>query len=103
LNKALQLNGSTLKGRVIKVEEASRSTTASTTKDETQPKEKPGQNTKEATPEEDNECKVCMDDAASVAFIPCGHVAVCKKCSTQLKKCPICRQDIQSTLVLYKV
>ncbi len=46
-------------------------------------------------------CKVCMDLEVSHVFIPCGHAIICKKCVGEVKKCPICRANIQGSLVAY--
>ncbi|XP_063793314.1 E3 ubiquitin-protein ligase XIAP isoform X1 [Pseudophryne corroboree] len=40
--------------------------------------------------EEEKICKVCMDKAVSIVFIPCGHLVVCSDCAEALDKCPIC-------------
>ncbi|XP_068107282.1 E3 ubiquitin-protein ligase XIAP isoform X2 [Hyperolius riggenbachi] len=40
--------------------------------------------------EEEKICKVCMDKAMSVVFIPCGHLVACSDCAELLDKCPIC-------------
>ncbi|XP_018414125.1 PREDICTED: E3 ubiquitin-protein ligase XIAP [Nanorana parkeri] len=45
--------------------------------------------------EEEKICKVCMDKAVSVVFIPCGHLVVCSDCAEVLDKCPICCIIIQ--------
>eukprot|EP00939_MAST-03C_sp_MAST-3C-sp1_P002820 g2820.t1 len=47
------------------------------------------------------ECVVCMDDVASHAFIPCGHLCVCASCAEDISPtssaerkgaCPKCRE-----------
>ncbi|XP_073403710.1 E3 ubiquitin-protein ligase XIAP isoform X5 [Dendrobates tinctorius] len=40
--------------------------------------------------EEEKICKVCMDKAVCIVFIPCGHLVVCVDCAGVLDKCPIC-------------
>ncbi|KAM3911879.1 E3 ubiquitin-protein ligase XIAP isoform 1-T2 [Leptodactylus fuscus] len=40
--------------------------------------------------EEEKLCKVCMDKAVCIVFIPCGHLVVCADCAEVLDKCPIC-------------
>ncbi|KAM9326090.1 E3 ubiquitin-protein ligase XIAP isoform 1-T1 [Gastrophryne carolinensis] len=45
--------------------------------------------------EEEKICKVCMDKAVSVVFIPCGHLVTCSDCADALDKCPICCMIIQ--------
>ncbi|XP_055452272.1 baculoviral IAP repeat-containing protein 7 [Psammomys obesus] len=44
---------------------------------------------------EERTCKVCLDRAVSVVFVPCGHL-VCTECAPNLQLCPICRVPICS-------
>uniref|UniRef100_A0A8C9P9I2 RING-type E3 ubiquitin transferase n=1 Tax=Spermophilus dauricus TaxID=99837 RepID=A0A8C9P9I2_SPEDA len=44
---------------------------------------------------EERRCKVCLDRAVSVVFVPCGHL-VCAECAPSLQLCPICRAAIHS-------
>ncbi|XP_001915144.1 baculoviral IAP repeat-containing protein 7 [Equus caballus] len=44
---------------------------------------------------EERTCKVCLDRAVSVVFVPCGHL-VCAECAPNLQLCPICRAPIDS-------
>ena len=44
-------------------------------------------------------CCVCLSKPLQVVLIPCGHACLCRKCSRQLDKCPLCRLDIQATQV----
>lgn len=46
-------------------------------------------------------CSECKVNEKNTAFIPCGHVSSCTKCSIKLKECPICKQPIQSILNVY--
>lgn len=43
-------------------------------------------------------CGICMDDAVSVTFYPCGHRTCCLQCtgSIEPKQCPHCRQAIMA-------
>ncbi|XP_031228891.1 baculoviral IAP repeat-containing protein 7 isoform X2 [Mastomys coucha] len=43
--------------------------------------------------QEERRCKVCLDRAVSVVFVPCGHF-VCTECAPNLQLCPICRVPI---------
>ena len=45
--------------------------------------------------QEERTCKVCLDQAVSVVFVPCGHL-VCPECAPSLRVCPICRVPICS-------
>jgi len=62
-----------------------------------------------AAVDENNECVVCMDAPRQCAFVPCGHMCVCKSCSDVIIKmegsseCPMCCGQVQSVLVIYNV
>lgn len=36
-----------------------------------------------------------MDKVSDIIFLPCGHIVSCGSCALSLKKCPVCRKDIQ--------
>jgi hypothetical protein len=46
------------------------------------------------TPTEEGECSVCMDRRATEVLLPCKHICACSVCVKSLKKCPMCRADI---------
>ena len=46
-----------------------------------------------------DECTVCMENQRSIVFMPCGHLICCQDCVKVLTKCPICRAEIESTIV----
>ncbi|XP_041954381.1 baculoviral IAP repeat-containing protein 7 isoform X2 [Alosa sapidissima] len=48
--------------------------------------------------QEERTCKVCMDKAVSIVFIPCGHLVVCTDCAASLRHCPICRAVIRGSV-----
>ena len=53
-------------------------------------------------------CVVCMNQVPTVCFIPCGHVCACRECASRLqetkeKKCPVCRNAIDSVQPIYLV
>lgn len=43
-------------------------------------------------------CVVCMEDAINTVCVPCGHRAMCTKCSDHIQRssgqCPMCRQKV---------
>lgn len=43
-------------------------------------------------------CKICLDHAASVIFIKCGHLSTCGKCAPAFKNCPMCRTPVEGFL-----
>uniref|UniRef100_A0A2K5XFP3 RING-type E3 ubiquitin transferase n=1 Tax=Mandrillus leucophaeus TaxID=9568 RepID=A0A2K5XFP3_MANLE len=45
--------------------------------------------------QEERTCKVCLDRAVSIVFVPCGHL-VCAECAPSLQLCPICRAPVRS-------
>ncbi|OQV19703.1 hypothetical protein BV898_06244 [Hypsibius exemplaris] len=51
------------------------------------------------------ECIICVDNPANVAFSPCGHKTFCEPCAQQIFQgngvCPTCRGRITSVLRLY--
>ena len=53
--------------------------------------------------EDENSCVVCLSKSKNIAFIPCGHICTCELCHKQVKQCPICRCDIESTVKVYIV
>lgn len=48
-------------------------------------------------------CKICMDDDASVAFLPCGHLICCGDCAPAMRKCPVCNDLIRGTVKTWLV
>lgn len=45
-------------------------------------------------------CTICLDSEATVATIPCGHLAFCRSCSA-LATCPVCRQAVSNTQAIF--
>lgn len=55
---------------------------------------------------DDLRCVVCLDARKAVAFLPCGHVAVCKACCPALfsradPRCPSCRGPIDGNIFVF--
>ncbi|GER53569.1 E3 Ubiquitin ligase family protein [Striga asiatica] len=51
-------------------------------------------------------CVVCLLRIRHSAFIPCGHLVCCQRCALvvereSLPKCPVCRQQIRSSVRIY--
>lgn len=40
-------------------------------------------------------CSICLMKKADHAALPCGHLNYCDECSYNLKKCAICRKDVE--------
>lgn len=43
-------------------------------------------------------CRICIDKEGDILFLPCRHMVTCEVCSRKLKKCPICRANIISSV-----
>jgi hypothetical protein len=54
--------------------------------------------------EAENECIVCLTEQKDTSLMPCRHLCVCQGCGGDLvkrkMKCPICRQQVVSLLIL---
>ncbi|PWA72829.1 Ankyrin repeat-containing protein [Artemisia annua] len=52
-------------------------------------------------------CVICLDSPVEGAFIPCGHMAGCMSCLTEIESkkrgCPVCRTNIDQIIRLYAV
>ncbi|XP_078440021.1 putative E3 ubiquitin-protein ligase XBAT35 isoform X2 [Wolffia australiana] len=52
-------------------------------------------------------CVVCADRSPEVVCVPCGHVAGCMECLSEVKRkgfgCPVCRAPIERVLKIYTV
>lgn len=49
------------------------------------------------------ECMVCSDMKRDTLFGPCGHIATCSLCSPRVKKCLICKDQVQSRTKVSKL
>lgn len=58
-----------------------------------------------AVSEQSDDCIVCFEARRSVSLLPCGHVALCKKCFAHVRQqakaagsvpcCPLCRTEVK--------
>lgn len=51
-------------------------------------------------------CVICLMRRRCCAFIPCGHLVCCPRCAHSVErdlnpKCPVCRQDIRTSIRIY--
>ena len=46
-------------------------------------------------------CKMCLSNMVQIVCLPCGHVCSCLNCNNQIKKCPLCREDLLATVRIY--
>ena len=47
-------------------------------------------------------CSICLDVAASMIYIPCGHLCACPTCSAVVRKrCPLCKAAVASVHKVY--
>ena len=52
---------------------------------------------------ENNGCVVCLEQEATHAFIPCGHLCICSSCLELMDtKCPLCRRQMFCVTRIYK-
>ena len=53
-----------------------------------------------------NLCCICATNDVTTVIVPCGHATYCSDCSHESIKhsqqCPICRQEVQSIITVYK-
>ncbi|KAJ0235708.1 putative E3 ubiquitin-protein ligase XBAT35 [Hirschfeldia incana] len=53
------------------------------------------------------QCSICLDAPSEAVCVPCGHVAGCMSCLTEIKAkkwgCPVCRAKIDQIIKLYRV
>ena len=47
------------------------------------------------------ECKICMNGCIECAHLPCGHAICCRKCSSKVRVCPVCKSPIESSVPLF--
>jgi len=46
-------------------------------------------------------CVICKTNKSIMVFKKCGHLISCYSCSTQLNKCPMCREEIDEKIRVY--
>ncbi|CAF4249009.1 unnamed protein product [Adineta steineri] len=44
-------------------------------------------------------CPICMDRLKNMVFL-CGH-GLCQSCGDRVQECPICRKQIEKSIILY--
>jgi len=96
-------------------EEATKQEHEKSDSDTVKPKEKTAEDLEAGKDEEEDEgpkvdvslnyfsCKVCFDRPIQTVLIPCGHEALCKKCSKKMKVCPICRKAVQRVQAVLQI
>lgn len=53
------------------------------------------------TTEIDSSCIICTESTKNTIMIPCNHVCCCVKCAKPLKRCPICRTQLEDIQRVY--
>lgn len=43
-------------------------------------------------------CRICREEDATVAFLPCGHLVCCYHCAPALVKCCVCNNLVKGTV-----
>lgn len=56
-------------------------------------------------PDQTHGCVICLGGEKNMALVPCGHLCLCTTCAAMIPsaihRCPLCRQNISSTLRIY--
>ena len=47
------------------------------------------------------DCAVCLVNARSSAFMPCGHIVTCKDCTAKVDECPLCKTKVSGRLHVF--
>ena len=46
-------------------------------------------------------CGLCLENEKVFAMVPCGHNGVCASCRPKIKRCPWCRDPVNTFLKIY--
>jgi len=41
-----------------------------------------------------NSCVICFAAPRDCVLLWCGHIGICQSCAGQMRRCPLCRQNI---------
>jgi hypothetical protein len=44
------------------------------------------------------ECLVCSDNKRDTMFQPCSHIVTCHSCANRVKKCLLCKENVQTRI-----
>ena len=44
------------------------------------------------------ECLVCSDNKRDTLFQPCSHIVTCHACASRVKKCLLCKENVQTRI-----
>ncbi len=49
-------------------------------------------------------CKICLERATAITFVPCGHLCCCEVCGMDksLMSCVVCRKSIEARQRVFK-
>jgi len=47
------------------------------------------------------DCVICMAAPAEFACLPCGHMCGCLPCLSKVRRCPICRQQVEKAVKVF--
>ena len=51
--------------------------------------------------EDEKMCKICLGEAITTTFVPCGHFVTCTECAGRVVDCPMCRSHVDSRVLTY--
>lgn len=52
--------------------------------------------------DDDELCKICMDNPVDCVMLECGHMCTCTGCGKLMNECPICRQYVVRVVKIFK-
>ncbi|KAH8400448.1 hypothetical protein KR222_000011, partial [Zaprionus bogoriensis] len=59
------------------------------------------------TPGNRMECVICLERSRNIVLLPCRHLCLCRHCSQRLQcaeeavRCPVCRNHVDTSMVVY--
>lgn len=56
------------------------------------------QNQQSLKPSSSMECLVCSDNRRDTLFQPCSHIVTCHACASRVKKCLLCKENVQTRI-----
>ncbi|KAJ8315726.1 hypothetical protein KUTeg_007876 [Tegillarca granosa] len=48
-------------------------------------------------------CRICKEEDANIAFLPCGHLLCCSDCAPAMRYCPSCQEYVRGTVKTWLV
>ena len=48
-------------------------------------------------------CAACLDGPRELVLLPCNHFCLCRECCQKVRRCPICRRNIECVMSIEEV